>query len=324
MRYVDLPVRPAGPKVSVLGFGCAPLLGRVGRKESLTALTAAVDAGITFYDTARSYGYGESETLLGEFFASRRDQVVLCTKFGIVPAPKGGWKQKVKPMAQAVIKLVPALRSVARSAAATSIGGQFSAQVLRDSFETSLRELKTDYVDMLLLHAAPMDVLTQDDLLEAMDRLVEAGKVRMAGISGEHDVIAATLAQRPPALTTAQFAVNRTSLKFARDLAPGSMFLVGNHPFGGPAGVASTVTRIAEMRQSESLPADLRAKLDPTDPQLMPEILLNIILEGTAVSAIVPAMMRPANLRSNVKAIENCRFTQAELKLLRDDLIRRP
>ena len=352
MQYVDLPAPGAGAKVSVLGFGCAALLGRASRKESLTALSTAMDAGITFYDTARSYGYGESETLLGEFFAGRRDQVVLCTKFGIVPAAKGGWKQKVKPLAQAIIKLVPALRSVARSAAAgTSTAGQFSAQVLRESLDTSLRELKTDYVDMLLLHAAPLEVLAQQDLLEALGRLVEAGKVRMAGISGEHDVIAATLEQRPPALTTAQFAVNRTNLRFARDLEsaqepsaqdpatrapaplepahgtalpPGGMFLVGNHPFGGPAGVSATIARIAAMRQSETLPAGLRAKLDPADPQLMPEILLNIILEATAVSAIVPAMMRPANLLSNLKAIEHCRFTPAELTLLRDDLIRQP
>ena len=323
MQTVDLPV--PGAKVSVLGFGCAALLGRASRKESLTALGAAMDAGINFYDTARSYGYGESETLLGEFFSGRRQQVVLCTKFGIVPAAKGGWKQKVKPLAQAAIKLVPALRSVARSAAAgTSNAGQFSVQVLRDSFDTSLRELKTDYVDMLLLHAAPMEVLAQDDLLEAMGRLVEAGKVRMAGISGEHDVIAAALAQQPPMLTTAQFAVNRDNLAFARELAPGGMFLVGNHPFGGPAGVSATIARVAAMRESEALPADLRAKLDPADPQLMPEILLNVILKATAVTAIVPAMMRPANLRGNVRAIEHCRFTHPELDLLRDDLIRQP
>ncbi len=271
MQTVDLPVPGARPKVSVLGFGCAALLGRASRKESLTALGAAMDAGITFYDTARSYGYGESETLLGEFFRGRRQQVVLCTKFGIVPAAKGGWKQKVKPLAQAAIKLVPALRSVARSAAAgTSTAGQFSVQVLRDSFDTSLRELKTDYVDMLLLHAAPIEVLAQHDLLEAMGRLVEAGKVRMAGISGEHDVIAATLAQRPPMLTTAQFAVNRNNLQFARDLepalAPKAMFLVGNHPFGGPAGVSATIARIATMHQSEHLPAEPPRQARPRRP----------------------------------------------------------
>jgi aryl-alcohol dehydrogenase-like predicted oxidoreductase len=62
MRYVDLPVATSGSgaKVSLLGFGCAPLMGRVGHRDSLRAPAAAMHAGITFFDTARSYGYGES------------------------------------------------------------------------------------------------------------------------------------------------------------------------------------------------------------------------------------------------------------------------
>ena len=69
MRYVDLPIPSGGmaAQVSVLGFGCAALMGRVGRRDSLAALAAAQDAGINFFDTARSYGYGESEALLGQF-----------------------------------------------------------------------------------------------------------------------------------------------------------------------------------------------------------------------------------------------------------------
>lgn len=60
------------PRVSVLGLGCAAMLGRAGRRDSLAALGAAYDAGITFYDTARSYGYGACEGLLGEFFAGKK------------------------------------------------------------------------------------------------------------------------------------------------------------------------------------------------------------------------------------------------------------
>jgi aryl-alcohol dehydrogenase-like predicted oxidoreductase len=330
MRYIDVPVGKDGAlgRVSVLGFGCSALLGRVGRKDSLTALAAALDAGVNFFDTARSYGYGESETLLGEFFHGRRQEVILCTKFGILPGPKGGWKQRVKPLAQAVVRMVPALRSMARrGAAGSSVTGQFAVETLQKSLHTSLRELRTEYVDMLLMHAAPASVLQQDDLLEAMGRLVEQGKVRMAGISGELDTIAATFQARPAVLTTAQFAVNRTTLAATHAMCtPESqqMFLVGNHPFGGPVGVAATMARIAELQQELSLPAELRAKLAGNDSQLMPEVILNVILEGTGISALVPAMMRPSSLRSNVQAVTHCRFTAAELGLLRDELIRRP
>jgi aryl-alcohol dehydrogenase-like predicted oxidoreductase len=328
MRYVDLPVASQGPgsKVSVLGFGCAPLMGRVGRRDSLRALSAALDAGLTFFDTARSYGYGQGEALLGEVLEGRRDSVVVCTKFGILPANRGTWKQKMKPAAQAAIRVFPGLRKFARRHAGNQFQpGQFSVEVLRSSLEASLRELKTDYVDMLLLHAAPVEVLDDDDLLLALQRLVESGKIRMAGISGEQSVIAETFRRRPAVLATAQFAMNSNHLGFARETTrpeARELFLVANHPFGGPDGVAATSARIAAMESAASLPPELREKLKTNDPQLMPEILLNVILQGTGISAVVPAMMRPASLRSNLLAIDHCRFTPEEIHQLRDELIR--
>jgi aryl-alcohol dehydrogenase-like predicted oxidoreductase len=329
MRYVDLPLESSGPapKVSVLGFGGGALMGRSGRKDSLAALAAAFDAGITFYDTARSYGYGEGESLLGEFLQGRRQSAIVCTKFGILPAAKGGWKQTVKPLAQGLVRLFPGLRKYARRQAAGQMqAGQFSLETLRTSFEASLQALRTDYVDMLLLHAAPLEVLDRDDLLEAMGRLVESGKVRMAGISGAHPVITETFRRGPKVLTTAQFALNLANLSFISETSRPEaqrLFLVANHPFGGAEGVGATAARIGSLRNSAALPAELREKLATEDAQLMPEIVLNLILQETGVSAVVPAMMRPASLRSNILAVQHCRFTTAELALLRQELIRR-
>lgn len=325
MRYVSLP--NGGPDVSVLGLGCAAMMGSAGRRESLVALAAAYDSGINFFDTARSYGYGASEGLLGEFCAGRRDQVVICTKFGILPAAHT-WKQSIKPLARSVLRLFPGLRKAARKQAGQLFtGNQFSVETLRNSLDTSLRELKTDYVDILLMHAAPMSVLAQDDLLAELQSLVAAGKVRMAGISGEHDGIAATLSQRPPILQTAQFACNIEHFGFLDEIAanqtaqPG-MFMVANHPFGGPIGVAETRSRIAALRDTPDLPQNLRAKLDPGDPQLLPEVVLNTILTGTGIDAVVPAMLQPRHLKSNCQAIADCRFTFAELAQVRRALTR--
>ena len=306
--------------MSVLGFGCAALLGRASRSESLTALSTAFDFGITFYDTARSYGYGGSEGLLGEFFAGRRDQVVLCTKFGILPASQGGWKQKIKPLARAVVKAIPALRKAAQAQAASQfVGGQFDLATLKSSFETSLRELRTDYVDMLILHAAPETVLEQDDLLEAIGRLVESGKVRMAGISAELPVISRYFAGRQKPLTTAQFALNLSLMDFVAETQRNSdLLLVANHPYGGPGGNAAA--QIDALRNSDTLPKSLREKLVPGDPQVLPEVVLNCILDGTGVSAVIPAMMQPRHIASNIAAVENCRFSSEELALLRSSL----
>jgi aryl-alcohol dehydrogenase-like predicted oxidoreductase len=311
---------PSGwAQVSELGFGCAAIGGRVSRRESLAALGAAFDAGVTLYDTARSYGYGQSESVVGEFVRGKRERLVVCTKFGILPGKQGGWKQQLKPLARAALKVFPGLRkTVQRGVGDQFVGGQFSVDVLKTSFETSLRELKTEYVDMLLLHAAPATVLEHDDLLEAMGRLVESGKVQMAGISGELPVISRCFAERPKVLTTAQFALNLATMRFAEETRRNSdLLLVGNHPFGGPSGAAAGKAAVERLRGSEGVSAELRGKLDATDGQVLPELVLNCVLRGTGLAAVVPAMMQAGHIESNVRAVENCRFSPEELEVLR-------
>ncbi|MEO7029998.1 MAG: aldo/keto reductase [Acidobacteriaceae bacterium] len=320
MRSIAFPgsTGPNEARLSVLGFGCAALLGRASRRESLTALGTAFDAGITFFDNARSYGFGASEGLLGQFLQGRRDKVIVCTKFGILPVARN-WKQLVKPVARAAIRLVPSLRQAAQRQAANQFNAnQFSLATLQLSFDTSLRQLRTDYVDMLLLHEPPVSVYAQEDLLEALARLVEQGKVRMAGIAAETDVIESVFAQRPAVLTCAQFAVNLSNISITAQTAQQrDLFMVANHPFGGPTGVNGTRERIAALAASPKLSAALRKKLTSDDPQVVPEVVFNTVLDETGISAVIPAMLQPEHIHANIRAIESCRFTSAELSEIR-------
>src|SRR5260221_4968652 len=84
MRHVEF--APLSRTVSVAGFGCASLGSRVDAKRGTAALARAFDAGITWFDVAPSYGDGQPEGLLGKYLASKRSQVVICTKSGYVPA----------------------------------------------------------------------------------------------------------------------------------------------------------------------------------------------------------------------------------------------
>jgi aryl-alcohol dehydrogenase-like predicted oxidoreductase len=306
-------------QISELGFGCAAVGGSVSRRHSLRALSTAFEAGITLYDTARSYGYGTSESILADFLIGRRDRVVVCTKFGILPARAGGWKQRLKPAAQFALQALPQLRPALRRQARNQIQpARFSMDGLHASLETSLRELRTDYVDILLMHAAPISTVYQEDLLQALERLVECGKVRVAGISGDSAVMERYFAVRPVVLTTAQFSLNPADLKLT-ELARrnADLLLVANHPFGGAMGVVAARATVARLHVSTDLPATLREKLDPRDTQVLPELLLNCCLRGTGVSAVVAAMMREHHLRSNVQALAVCRFSESELSVLR-------
>jgi aryl-alcohol dehydrogenase-like predicted oxidoreductase len=80
-----------GMRISVLGFGCASAMSRYGTRATLRSMEAAFEAGINYFDAARSYGFGEAEHVLGCFAKGRRDRIVLATKFGIAATARPPW-----------------------------------------------------------------------------------------------------------------------------------------------------------------------------------------------------------------------------------------
>lgn len=154
------PLGSSGIEVSVVGFGAWGIGGRTpgatsygATKDdvSLRALAEALDNGITFYDTASVYGDGHSEELIGTCFARCRDRVVIATKAGILPSFKGY---------------------------------DFSPAALRASLEGSLARLRTDYVDVLQLHnVEPATVLNEPQIADLLNSFVREGKVRAYGFS---------------------------------------------------------------------------------------------------------------------------------------------
>ena len=128
--------------------------------------------------------------------------------------------------------------------------------------------------------------------------------------------------QRPSELTTAQFAMNFSNMEFVETTQRNAdLLLVGNHPFGGTDGDTASKSIVATLHNSTQLPKQLREKLDPTEAQVLPELVLNCVLRETGLKAVVAAMMQERHIRSNVKAVEQCRFTMAELDVLRRAII---
>jgi aryl-alcohol dehydrogenase-like predicted oxidoreductase len=318
MRHVVL--AGVGPKSSVLGFGCSAIMGRVGRRQSLSALAAAYEAGITFFDTARSYGYGESETVVGEFLHRRRDRVILSTKFGIVPVHQAPWKRALMPAVRMIVDSIPSARSVVRTQVKAQFHeNQITRDVLRSSLDESLRKLRTDYIDILFMHSAPASVLGQTDLLEDLERLVAAGKIRMAGISANPDVIALALQSRQPALRAMQFPASLHDQTLMANIAEAQsrgLVFVANHPFGAKEGIARWRSRLTKLAESPAISPELRIRLKAQDEQVIPEIILNLLLADTGIQVVIPSMMKLSHLRANLAAISNCRFTAGELALI--------
>ncbi len=165
-----------------LGFGCAPILGRVGKKESLKALEIAYSEKINYFDIARTYGWGQAESLLGEFFINHkipRDKVEITTKFGLVPN-NNQWIRASKVIARKLINYIPRTHNLVKTAASTvaAPAAKFTLENAKTSLQTSLRDLQTDYIDNILFHEYNFQA-SQDDIQPILKFLIE---VQQSGI----------------------------------------------------------------------------------------------------------------------------------------------
>jgi aryl-alcohol dehydrogenase-like predicted oxidoreductase len=142
----------SGLQVSVVGLGCNNFGMRIDLEGTRSVIHAALDAGITLFDTADIYGgQGGSETMMGQVLGERRKDIVLATKFGMQMDKEGVKK-----------------------------GG--SRRYIMSAVEDSLRRLKTDWIDLYQLHA-PDPSTPMEETLRALDDLVTSGKVRYVGCS---------------------------------------------------------------------------------------------------------------------------------------------
>src|SRR4029079_14932796 len=146
-------------EVSALGLGCMGMSASYGRipdkQEMISLLRAAVDRGITFFDTAEVYGPLTNAALGGEALSPIRDKVVIATKFGF----------KLDPTGQR-----------------TWVGVDSRPEHIKEVADASLKRLKTDYIDLFYQHRVDPEVPIED-VAGVLKELIDAGKVRHYGLS---------------------------------------------------------------------------------------------------------------------------------------------
>ena len=154
-----------GIMVSEIGLGTAQLggpsllngrysgYGRIPGATALSILEKAFESGVNFFDSSDKYGDGEAERLLGEVFRKKRDRVVLATKCGI-----------------------------------TSDGGHcFDRDYLTSCLHASLKNLRTDYLDLFQLTKPSLEIIERGEIYDTLDRFKRAGKIRCSGVSTGRD-----------------------------------------------------------------------------------------------------------------------------------------
>lgn len=145
-----------GPKISAIGLGCmgmSEFYGPGNDRKSLTIIAHAFDRGINFLDTADIYGNGHNEELVGQAIKNKREKVVLATKFGNVRDKDGNF-----------------------------LGVNGKPDYIKSACESSLKRLKTDYIDLYYQHRVDSNTPIEETI-GAMLVLLKEGKIRYLGLS---------------------------------------------------------------------------------------------------------------------------------------------
>ena len=279
------PLGSTGLSVSEVGFGAwqlqsGPTWSGMSATDAVRMVHRALDLGCNLFDTAPNYGDGESEALLGQALEGRRSEAVIVTKFG------------------------------------HGQDGQTSYEpsCLAPSLEGSLARLRTDHVDVLLLHSPPSDVLSgRHPIHEAIERLRDQGKLRFCGASVDDSaamkiVMETTRAEVIEILFNVFHQEPRRSFDEARRRGVG---LIAKVPLdsGWLAGRYGADATFSDVRSR--WPRDVIAKRAALIEKLgflkqeghaLSEAALGFVLAHDAISSVIPGMKSIAQLEQNLAA----------------------
>jgi aryl-alcohol dehydrogenase-like predicted oxidoreductase len=284
--------------VSAVGLGCNNFGRRLDAERTAAVVSAALEAGVTFFDTADVYGQGQSEEFLGRALGPRRREAVIATKFG-------------KPM--------------------DGQGQGASAAYIRQAVEASLRRLGTDYIDLYQIHS-PDPQVPIAETLGALDELVRAGTVREIGCSNfSAEQLAEAEAARPA--NSARFvsvqneysllrrepeqavlpACERLGLAFLPYFPLASGLLTGKYRRGQPAPAGSRLAGAADALSDRNLAIveDL-IRFAQTHRHTILDLAVSWLLARPAVASVIAGATRPEQVRANALAA-GWRLTSDEL-----------
>jgi aryl-alcohol dehydrogenase-like predicted oxidoreductase len=281
-----------GPEVSVVGLGCNNFGRRVDLAGTRAVVDAALESGITFFDTSNTYGdpRGRSEEFLGEFLEGRRGRIVLATKFGMDMSD--------------------------------GRGPRGSREYIRQAVEASLRRLRTDVIDCYWYHQ-PDGVTPIAETLEGLHELIRAGTVRYIGASNfsAEQIEEADAVARDRGLTRFTAIQNNYSLlnrEAEREVLPTCERLgLGFVPFFPLASGLLT----GKYRRGEAAPAGTRlagrdsvgsdeqfsvvesvARFASERDLSMVDVAIGALLANGTVSSVIAGATTPEQVEANVAA----------------------
>src|SRR5438270_11030476 len=254
----------SGLELSAIGLGCMGMSSGYGttkdKQEMISLLRAAVERGVTFFDTAEVYGPFTNEELVGEALAPMRERVVIATKFGFQISAKG-----------------------------EQIGFDSRSEHIKEVAEASLKRLRTDVIDLFYQHRVDPNVPIED-VAGAVKELIQEGKLKHFGMS-EAGVQMIRRAHKVQPVTALQSEYSIWWREPEEQVLPALEELgIGFVPFS-PLGRGFLTGKITEQTQFDK--ADIRSNLPRFTPQALKanQALLDLIGKFAAQKKATPAQI---------------------------------
>lgn len=290
MRTVKVPFLDR--EVSALGFGCASLGSRIAPATGRAAIERALEAGITWFDVAPSYGDGQAETLLGAALGGRAGEVAVVTKAGIVANPPGRAQRAVARVVRPIVARVPSMRAlVKRLRPGTAKRAVLTGLSVRESLYRSLDRLKLDRVAVFALHEPTLAEVVDADVRAALWAIKEEGLAGAIGIAGEVWAFTAGRAVGGPydVLQTDGSLFSPVDLRLSEIQDSLRPTMLVTHSVFGVGGALDRALAMSELR-------------DRHPPGDIPRVLLSAAFDANPKGVVLTSAYTPDHLAMNVAA----------------------
>ncbi len=286
-----------------VGFGCSNLLGDKTREMGLHLLETAYDCGIRHFDVARVYNFGDAEAIVGEFAANKRDRVTISTKFGLMPREGVAKMKGPVQIARSLMRSSSWIRKlVRRNVKNLTQKGQFDVATAQKSLEASLRALRTDYLDLYLMHECSAPDCTEE-IYTFLEKAKQEGKIRAHGCGTAFGRVPAIVSEHPEFLPVVQFESRLTQPNVAafKTMRPPVTELVITH---GAMNAAAAVR--ARLSDDPVLKAHLEAQtgLDLLVGSNLYGFLLRYALLENAEGIVLFRAAAESRIRSTLEAMQ--------------------
>lgn len=288
-------------ETSPIGFGCAGLTSLNDRRQALQLLHTAFESGITHFDVARLYGFGHAESIVGEFLSGRRNRVTVTTKFGLEP-PTGAitGHAGIVSVARSVVRRFPLVAGLVRRRAHRMVAvGDFSEVAAARSLEKSLSELRTDYVDLLLLHEGTIQDARNEDLRSFLNGQISRGTVRHIGVATSANGLGEDVSVFPAEYTVFQFENSVIDRRLDALRGVDAAGVITHSALRPLAVLRPLVASHADITQRWSA----RLGVDLTADQVLSRLLLAWAMSRNPRGVVLFGSTKESNVRSNAGAL---------------------